>query len=130
MLSLGDLYSQIINYFKFEPKKKYIDEQTNTSASDVTSASDNSDDNDLEEEIIQNNLNNFTFNNDTDEQVSETLIIPSQSQLSLQTSTSTSTTVSMSQDDDLDTCSICLQRFQRGRGMAIHRSSCLKKNTL
>ena len=73
------------------------------------------------------------FNNDTDEQVSQTLhnqiLIPSQSKLSLQNSisTPTSTTISMSQDDGLDTCSLCLQKFQRGRGMAIHRSSCLKK---
>ena len=37
------------------------------------------------------------------------------------------TTVSMSQDNDIDTCSICLQKFQRGIGMAIHRSSCLTK---
>lgn len=93
----------------------------------MTSTSNNSDDHDSDEEIIRNSLNILSFyNNETDEQVCQTLhnplLTPSKFQLSLQysISTTTSTTVSIPQGDSLDTCSICLQNFQRERRMAIH----------
>ena len=45
MISLANYYKQILDIFKFEPKKQYVKELEYTDESDATSISDISDEN-------------------------------------------------------------------------------------
>ena len=49
MISLADYYKQILDIFKFEPKKKYVEELEDTDESDATSISDISENEDGED---------------------------------------------------------------------------------
>ena len=49
-ISLADYYKQILDLFKFEPKKKYSEELEDTGESNATSISDISDENNEDEE--------------------------------------------------------------------------------
>jgi hypothetical protein len=55
IISLSDYFKQIVNLYRFEPKKKYVEELENTDESDATSISDMSDEEDNEEDAEINN---------------------------------------------------------------------------
>jgi hypothetical protein len=67
MISFADYYKQILDIFKFEPKKKYVEELADTGESDVTSISDISDEGqDVEDEYEDTTVNEASNESKTD----------------------------------------------------------------
>ena len=139
MISFADYYKQILDIFKFEPKKKYVEELADTGESDVTSISDISDeDQDVEDEYEDTTVNeasnedrtgpyNLQAINNVLPSTSSTVI--SETQVSAHSSsTSIASTVSNNPNADQNEviCDLCSKIYKK-RGLKKHRNDCLKK---
>ena len=144
---------QILDIFKFEPKKKYGEELEDTDESDATSISDISENEDGEDndgggdEVGEDEYENPTVNEasvasfetsiteiflesiDNVGPITNPTISSStslNSVLTTVTSVRSSATSLQSNEKDQATCDLCQKKFT-ARGINIHRNACLKK---
>ena len=141
-ISLADHYKQILDLFKFEPKKKYSEELEDTGESNATSISDISDENNEDEEQafetsitesflesidnIGNNVrpNPYPSSNVENPSISSTTSITSVK--TAVTSVKSSATSVQSNETEQATCDLCQKKYTV-RGITKHRNACLKK---